>query len=112
MASHIGDIDDALLQSSYFLRNSFGFAVLQPALDAAEGDRQRCKLLVDVVVQIAGDARAFCFLRRYQPPGEACDFVVGSTLTPPLYQQSGDQRGLQGANRERARNGPPVFFPQ
>ena len=82
LAGHMGDIDNALLQSRYFFGNVFGFAVLQPALDAAEGDRQRRQLLVDVVVQIARDARAFRFLRRYQPSGEAGDFGVG--LAPPL----------------------------
>ena len=76
LARHMGDIDDALLQSSDFPGNAFGFAVLQPVLDAAESDRQGCKLLVDVVVQIARDPRAFGFLCRYQPSGEAGDFGV------------------------------------
>ena len=75
VSDRLGEGDRLLLQTSHLLLRLSSLR-RQPALEAAAGDAQGGKLLVDVVMQLAGDAGTLRFLGRDQPAGQALDLRV------------------------------------
>ena len=76
VTDHVGQINCALLQQSQLVLNRPVPTVLQLPLDVAESDGQARELLVDIVVELACDARALGLLCRDQPSGQILNPLI------------------------------------
>ena len=98
----------------------------QPALQTGDHDRQTGNPLADVIVQIAGNPAALGFLRRNQPAEQVGHLPVTGferrlvlthhrrhpAASGPLHQQAGDERGLEGYERQGDGDVPLVAIPE
>ena len=78
---------------------------------AVKLDRQECKALADVIVELSGDSTAFIFLGGNQPPAEPVQLTGHRPPSLRRPEKCGNQQALYQNDRDNHQNQDPVIFP-